>query len=182
MKVYFISGLAADSRVFKHIQLPSGYQAHYLDWITPLPNESLKGYALRLSEAIDLKEPFVIAGLSMGGMIATEIANIYQPAACILFCSVIALAVCLHCAHRLAVRITVLSIDKHTEQTDSTMMCVQCFGMRVECQTHGSPGKLYSDVVTTTHNADALTQSLPNHIKCTGVVAFSTHTNVVTGR
>ncbi len=88
MKVYFISGLAADSRVFKHIQLPSGYQAHYLDWITPLPNESLKGYALRLSEAIDIDEPFVIAGLSMGGMIATEIANIYQPAACILFCSV----------------------------------------------------------------------------------------------
>ena len=102
--------------------------------------------------------------------------------ACILFCSVIALAVCLHCADRLAVRINVLSIDKHTEQTDSTMMCVQCFGMRVECQMRGSLGKLYSDVVTTTHNTDALTQSLPNPINCTGVVAFSTHTNVVTGR
>ena len=42
MKVYFVSGLAADKRVFKHIILPVGFETVYLDWITPLKNESLK--------------------------------------------------------------------------------------------------------------------------------------------
>lgn len=88
MNVYFISGLAADSRVFKHIKLPEGYDTIYLDWIKPLNNETLKAYSMRLAEAIDKEEPFIVVGLSMGGMIATEIANEYKPKACILFCSV----------------------------------------------------------------------------------------------
>ncbi len=88
MKVYFISGLAADSRVFKNIILPIGYEAIYLDWIKPQQKETLRAYALRLAAPIDTSEPFSLVGLSMGGMIATEIANEYDPTACILLCSV----------------------------------------------------------------------------------------------
>ncbi len=87
MKVYFISGLAADCRVFKHIKLPAGYEVIYLDWIFPLENESLQAYAYRMAEKIDTAEPFSLVGLSMGGMIATEIANKFNPAACILLSS-----------------------------------------------------------------------------------------------
>lgn len=53
MKVYFISGLAADSRVFKHVVLPPGYEPIYIDWINPLTAESLQDYALRLAEKIN---------------------------------------------------------------------------------------------------------------------------------
>ena len=88
MKVYFISGLAADKRVFKHIELPEGFEAVYLDWIAPEKEESLKAYALRLAAKINREEPFALVGLSFGGMLATEIAKQYHPVATILISSV----------------------------------------------------------------------------------------------
>ena len=88
MKVYFISGLAADSRVFKNIKLPIGFETIFLDWLKPEKKETLEAYALRLAILIDKSEPFALVGLSMGGMIATEIAKVYNPSACILLCSV----------------------------------------------------------------------------------------------
>lgn len=88
MKVYFISGLGADRRVFKNIQLPEGFEVVYLDWIPALTEESLESYALRLGEAIDRSRPFIVVGLSMGGMLATAIARYYKPAATILISSV----------------------------------------------------------------------------------------------
>jgi pimeloyl-ACP methyl ester carboxylesterase len=88
MKVYFISGLAADKRVFKYIQLPTGCEAVHLDWIVPQKEDTLVSYALRLAEKINRDEPFALVGLSFGGMLATEIANQYKPAATILISSV----------------------------------------------------------------------------------------------
>ena len=88
MKVYFVSGLAADSRVFKNIQLPAHCEPVFLEWIEPLKNESLKDYALRMANAIDKDKPFAVIGLSMGGMIITEIARQYRPAFTILISSV----------------------------------------------------------------------------------------------
>jgi hypothetical protein len=75
MKAYFISGMAADARVFRHIRLPEGYEPVYLDWIDPVPHESLRSYALRLAERIDKNHPFILLGLSFGGMLGTEIAK-----------------------------------------------------------------------------------------------------------
>ena len=88
MKVYFISGLAADKRVFKYIQLPTGCEAVFLDWILPEKDESLASYALRLAEKIDSSAPFGLIGLSFGGMLAIEIAKQYKPAITILISSV----------------------------------------------------------------------------------------------
>lgn len=88
MKVYFICGLAADSRVFKHITLPPSYEPVYLDWIRPESNESLSNYALRMAEVIDPNEEFSLIGLSMGGMIAIEIAKIFNPVFTILISSI----------------------------------------------------------------------------------------------
>lgn len=88
MKVYFISGLAADCRVFRHIQLPEGFETVYLDWIDPLPNEAFTEYALRLADSIDKSAPFAVIGLSMGGMIATEIAKHHHPVITILISSI----------------------------------------------------------------------------------------------
>ncbi len=88
MKVYFISGLGADRRVFKNIHLPPGYEIVYLDWIPPLRNEPLKEYALRLATAIDHSQPFAVVGLSLGGMMATEIALNSRPAVTIIISSI----------------------------------------------------------------------------------------------
>ena len=88
MKIYFISGLAADSRVFKYLQLPKGFEPVYLDWIQPEKKELLRDYSWRLAEKINTQEPFAILGLSMGGMMATEIALKWKPVLTILISSV----------------------------------------------------------------------------------------------
>ena len=94
MKVYFISGMGADSRVFKHIRLPDGYEIVHLDWIPAFKNESLSSYSKRISEKIDPVEKFALVGLSMGGMMAAEIAKQFtsdyqnNPVATILISSV----------------------------------------------------------------------------------------------
>ncbi len=88
MRAYFISGLAADKRVFKHIVLPQGFETVYLEWILPEKEETLPHYALRLAAFINTREPFIIIGLSFGGMLAIEIARQYKPVATILISSV----------------------------------------------------------------------------------------------
>ena len=50
-KVYFISGLGADKRIFSFLDL-SFCEPVFIDWITPLKNESLESYALRLRKQI----------------------------------------------------------------------------------------------------------------------------------
>ncbi len=88
MKVYFISGLGADKRVFNNIHLNNTFQPEYLDWINPNKSESLKDYALRLALKINFAEPFALVGLSMGGMVAVEIAKHYKVSKLILLSSV----------------------------------------------------------------------------------------------
>ena len=72
-KVYFISGLGADKRVFSFLDL-SFCEPVYIDWIDPLKKESLESYALRLRNSILQTDP-VIVGISFGGMLATEMAK-----------------------------------------------------------------------------------------------------------
>jgi pimeloyl-ACP methyl ester carboxylesterase len=88
MKAYFIPGMAADKRVFLHIQLPAGFEPVYLDWLPPNREESLPAYAMRLAKHIDTTQPFVLIGLSFGGMLAIEIAKQYPCAATILISSI----------------------------------------------------------------------------------------------
>jgi pimeloyl-ACP methyl ester carboxylesterase len=75
MNVYFISGLGADRRAFSHIQLSANHQAYYIDWLEPEPNESLVAYAARMALQINTQQPFVLVGLSFGGIVAIEIAK-----------------------------------------------------------------------------------------------------------
>ena len=72
--VYCISGLGADERVFQYLDLSFAYPV-FINWINPLPGETLEAYAMRLKEKfISEKDPLII-GLSLGGMLATEIAK-----------------------------------------------------------------------------------------------------------
>lgn len=80
--------MAADERVFKYVRLPEGYEIVHLTWITPQKDESLSSYAIRMAERIDTGEPFVLVGLSFGGMLVTEIAKRYPPVKTILIASI----------------------------------------------------------------------------------------------
>jgi pimeloyl-ACP methyl ester carboxylesterase len=72
-KIYLISGLGADERIFEFLDLGDCEPIH-INWIEPRQNETIKDYALRLRVQIETEKP-VILGVSFGGMIATEIAK-----------------------------------------------------------------------------------------------------------
>lgn len=88
MKVYVISGIGADYRLFKNIQLPYGFEAEYLHWIAPMQGESIREYASRLAQNINRDEQHILIGLSLGGIMATEIAKLTSPVNTIIFGSV----------------------------------------------------------------------------------------------
>ncbi|MFP5040535.1 alpha/beta hydrolase [Parasediminibacterium sp. JCM 36343] len=71
--VYFISGLGADKRAFAFLNL-SFCKPIFIEWIVPLPKETMASYAGRLKAVITEPNP-ILVGLSFGGMLATEMAK-----------------------------------------------------------------------------------------------------------
>lgn len=70
-RIYCISGLGADHRVFSRIQI-AGYELVAVPWLQSLEDDTLPTYAKRMFESIGEPDPIVL-GLSFGGMLATEI-------------------------------------------------------------------------------------------------------------
>ncbi len=87
MKIYFLSGLGADSRVFKFLKLPAEHELIFIDWLTPEKNETLNHYAGRISTIIDTSSPFILVGMSFGGILATEVLDYVHPVKTILISS-----------------------------------------------------------------------------------------------
>lgn len=87
MNIYFLSGLGVDKRVFQNLTLSKDLSSHDIDWIEPLPRETISSYAKRLSAVIDQTKPFVLIGLSFGGMIAIEMNQFVRPAKTIIISS-----------------------------------------------------------------------------------------------
>lgn len=78
MQLYLLPGLGADRRLFGKLDLP-GHELHFLDW-PPMPaGSSLGDYARELSKRMDSTRPHAIIGVSMGGMVAQELAAITKP-------------------------------------------------------------------------------------------------------
>ncbi|MGV3508112.1 MAG: alpha/beta fold hydrolase [Sphingobacteriaceae bacterium] len=88
MKIYFLSGLGADKRAFERIKLPPGYDMCHIPWRKLKGNETINEYARQLSKEINNTEPFMLAGLSFGGIMATEISKFIKPQRLILFSTV----------------------------------------------------------------------------------------------
>lgn len=74
-KIYFISGLGADSRAFTKIQEFEGFQNVFLDWIPNLPNETFTNYIARLIKGHKINANDIVLGLSFGGLSAIELAK-----------------------------------------------------------------------------------------------------------
>jgi len=87
MNLYFISGLGADKRMFQKLVLPDGFTIRYIDYLPVLKNESLESYSRRLSEQIDLNQPFSLVGLSFGGVISVEMSKFLSPVQTVLISS-----------------------------------------------------------------------------------------------
>jgi pimeloyl-ACP methyl ester carboxylesterase len=77
--VYFISGLGADGRVYEYINVPAGFEVRHIVWIEPEKKESLVDYTKRISNQIDASNPFILVGMSLGGIIAIELNKMIHP-------------------------------------------------------------------------------------------------------
>ncbi|MBW4889591.1 alpha/beta hydrolase [Mucilaginibacter sp. HMF5004] len=73
-KVFLISGMGADERLFRHLDL-SGFEAIPVIWIEPQHDDTLATYATRLIRQFSIKAGDSVIGVSLGGMMATEIAK-----------------------------------------------------------------------------------------------------------
>ena len=88
MKAYFFSGLGADKKAFGQLQFPENIDPVFIDWIQPIPDEPIESYAKRISGSIDDSQPFILVGLSFGGIMATEVIEFVSPHKTILISSV----------------------------------------------------------------------------------------------
>jgi pimeloyl-ACP methyl ester carboxylesterase len=81
-------GLAASSSIFEKIELPNTiFEIHFLEWMLPLPKESLKNYAKRMALSVQHQE-VVLVGVSFGGILVQEMAQFLQVRKLIIISSV----------------------------------------------------------------------------------------------
>jgi pimeloyl-ACP methyl ester carboxylesterase len=74
-KIFLISGLGADTRVYNNIEL-NNHDVVYVDWIEPHQTDTLTTYSQKLIYHYNIIPKSVVLGNSLGGMIAIEIAKI----------------------------------------------------------------------------------------------------------
>lgn len=74
MRVFLITGFALDTRAFSPLQLPPE-PFRLVDLIPARRRETLREYALRLAAEIGMTGDDVIGGVSLGGMLALEMAR-----------------------------------------------------------------------------------------------------------
>lgn len=86
--IYFISGQAADEKLFENLTLPPQVNIKYVRWIEPLKHESLIDYCKRLSEQINPPGDFILIGVSLGGIVSVELNKILKPKQTIIISSI----------------------------------------------------------------------------------------------
>jgi len=85
--VYLFPGQGSDYRLFKNLGLPEGYQPVHVSYPVPDKKEDLHSYALRFLPEINTSGPYVLLGVSLGGMICTELTDTLSPVKTILISS-----------------------------------------------------------------------------------------------
>jgi pimeloyl-ACP methyl ester carboxylesterase len=78
-RLVLFPGLGADWRLLKRQQAMAA-EVEVPKWIEPHEKESLSAYAKRLAERIDARGRFFLGGVSLGGMLAVEMAKWLRPA------------------------------------------------------------------------------------------------------
>lgn len=73
--VYLMPGMAASPLIFENIKLPEEkFELHYLEWILPFEDETLRDYAFRMAKTIPHGN-VVLLGVSFGGVLVQEMSK-----------------------------------------------------------------------------------------------------------
>lgn len=77
--VYLIPGQGADERLYKNLKLDTIYEARNIKYFTPEKGWDMREFASQLSKQIDTTANYSIVGVSLGGMLATEMNDFLTP-------------------------------------------------------------------------------------------------------
>lgn len=77
--VYLFPGQGSDARLFKHLKLPDAYDTVHISYPVPEKREGMKEYAQRFIAQIDTGSDYILMGVSLGGMICTELTDTLDP-------------------------------------------------------------------------------------------------------
>ncbi|MBA3679697.1 MAG: hypothetical protein H0W73_00690 [Bacteroidetes bacterium] len=84
--IYAIPGLGTTKELFQNISIQN-YEIKVLNWPEPKKEYTLKDYATKFIEQIDVSSPVNLMGVSFGGMLCSEIAEQIQTKKVILISS-----------------------------------------------------------------------------------------------
>lgn len=79
MNVYLIPGQGADHRLFDSLELGEGYNTIHIQYSMPEKGMSMRDYAKELALQIDTSQPFILIGVSLGGMLSVEMKEFLNP-------------------------------------------------------------------------------------------------------
>jgi len=84
--IYAIPGLGTTEKLFSFLKL-NGCELKVLSWPKPLPQQSMKEYAQMFVEQINTNEKFYLLGVSLGGMLCSELSHLVNAEKTILISS-----------------------------------------------------------------------------------------------
>ncbi|GAA4090053.1 alpha/beta hydrolase [Mucilaginibacter panaciglaebae] len=74
-KIFLIAGLGADTRLYNNIDLGENHDITPIDWIEPNETDTLYTYAQKLIHQYFITNNSIVIGVSLGGMLAIEMAK-----------------------------------------------------------------------------------------------------------
>lgn len=86
-RIYLFPGQGSDYRIFKNLHFPVEYDTVCISYPLPRKDECLKDFAAGFVNQIDTTAPVMLIGVSMGGMICTELADYFPNAKVIIVSS-----------------------------------------------------------------------------------------------
>ena len=85
--LYLFPGQGSDSAIFANMNFPDSFDLKYMELVTPNEGEMMNEYAQRFVSQIDTENPYSLVGVSFGGMVCSELADILEPHGVILISS-----------------------------------------------------------------------------------------------
>jgi pimeloyl-ACP methyl ester carboxylesterase len=77
--VYFFPGQGSDERIFSKISLDTNFHAVYITYPVPEKGATMTEYAQVISKQIDTNQRYIFIGVSLGGMICSELEDFLNP-------------------------------------------------------------------------------------------------------
>jgi pimeloyl-ACP methyl ester carboxylesterase len=79
MTIYMFPGQGADYRQFKNLTLDERFATVFIHYPVPHKGSDMREYACQLLDQIDTSRSVILLGVSLGGMLCTELTDLIHP-------------------------------------------------------------------------------------------------------